>query len=158
MPDTAIDVRALITATLPDALTPAVDLPARANEAFIAAKHLPGVAGMLREAHGFGLLTNITVVDFLAQGVFEVVYHFVNPHGGPAIAIKVRVERDRPRIPSLSQEWPGANLQEREAFDLYGVEFEGHPNLRRVYMWDELEGFPMRKDFPKHGDKYMAEE
>ena len=152
------DVRALIAATQPDAIDVAVDVPALADQAFVVAEHLPGVAALLRDRHGFGLLTNITVVDFLAQGVFDVVYHFVNPHGGPVIAIKVRVERTQPRIPSLVQEWPGANLQEREAFDLYGVEYEGHPNLRRVYMWDELEGFPMRKDFAKHGDKYMIEE
>ena len=53
---------------------------------------------------------------------------------------------------------PDADLQEREAFDMYGVDFPGHPNLVRVYMWDEFEGFPMRKDFPKQGDKYIADE
>jgi len=66
----------------------------------------------------------------------------------------VRVPRDASAIPSITPFWPGAALQEREAYDLYGVHFPGHPFHRRVYMWDEFEGHPMRKDFPKTGDKY----
>ncbi len=72
--------------------------------------------------------------------------------------VKTRVPREQPIVPSLTPFWPGASLQEREAFDLYGVQFPGHPDLRRVYMWDEFEGHPMRKDFPKQGDKYLAGE
>lgn len=70
--------------------------------------------------------------------------------------LKVRVPRDVPEVPSLTPYWPGANLHEREAFDLFGIIFTGHPFLRRIYMWDEFEGWPMRKDFPKQGDKYIG--
>jgi NADH-quinone oxidoreductase subunit C len=67
------------------------------------------------------------------------------------------VPREVPDVPSLTPFWPGANFVEREAYDLYGINFIGHPYLKRIYMWDELEGYPMRKDFPKQGDKYLDE-
>jgi NADH-quinone oxidoreductase subunit C len=73
------------------------------------------------------------------------------------LLLKTRVPRDKPDVPALTVFWPGANLMEREAYDLYGINFIGHPYQRRIYMWDELEGHPMRKDFPKQGDKYLDE-
>ena len=97
-------------------------------------------------------------MDYLADGVIELVYRFLHLEGGPPLAIKTRVPREQAVVPSITPFWPGADLQEREAFDLYGVDFPGHPNLKRVYMWDEFEGFPMRKDFPKQGDKYLDDE
>jgi NADH-quinone oxidoreductase subunit C len=125
------------------------------NDIVIQAEQLPTVAAFLRDTLGYALLTNITAVDYLANDLIEVVYHFVRPQGGKPEAIKVRLNRAQPELPSLMAEWPGAALQEREAYDLFGVVFVGHPNLRRIYMWDEFEGFPMRKDFPKQGDKYF---
>jgi NADH-quinone oxidoreductase subunit C len=125
------------------------------NDAVIDSASLPEVVRFVRDTLGYALLTNITAVDYLADQIIEVVYHLVRPEGGAPITLKVRVERAHPELPSLTPWWPGADFQEREAFDLYGVVFQGHPNLRRIYMWDEFEGFPMRKDFPKQGDKYM---
>jgi NADH-quinone oxidoreductase subunit C len=116
------------------------------------------VARYLRDAQGYTYLSNITAVDHLAEGVIELVYHFYRLEGGGPLAVKARVDRDNPALPSLTPFWPGASLQEREAFDLFGVQFAGHPDLRRVYMWDEFEGFPMRKDFPRQGDKYLDED
>jgi NADH-quinone oxidoreductase subunit C len=127
------------------------------NDVVVAAVRLPDVARYMRDQLGYQLLSNITAVDYLAEGVIELVYHFVNVEGGPPLVVKTRVPRDRAMVPSMTPWWPGADLQEREAFDLFGVRFDGHPNLRRVYMWDEFEGHPMRKDFPKQGDKYMTE-
>jgi NADH-quinone oxidoreductase subunit C len=121
-------------------------------------ERIADVARYVRDTLGFVLLSNITAVDFLAEGVFELVYHFYRLEGGPPLVIKVRVPRSQPVLPTLSLFWPGASLQEREAFDLFGVVFEGHPYMRRIYMWDEFEGFPMRKDFPRQGDKYLGEE
>jgi NADH-quinone oxidoreductase subunit C len=128
------------------------------NDAVVHAAMLPQVALYLRDTLGYELLSNITAVDYLADDVIELVYHFYHPQGGAALAIKTRLPRASAQAPSLTPEWPGADLQEREAFDLYGVMFNGHPNLARVYMWDEFEGFPMRKDFPRQGDKYFAGE
>lgn len=134
-----------------------VDLLAT-SDTLIQAEHVPAVAHYLRERLGYALLSNITATDYLSDQLIEVVYHFFHPDGGPALVIKVRVPRAEPVIPSLTPSWPGAALQEREAYDLYGVRFPGHPNLKRIYMWDEFEGFPMRKDFPRQGDKYIGEE
>ncbi len=134
-----------------------VDLLAT-DDAVVLAERLPDVARYVRDTLGYQLLSNITAVDYLADGVIELVYRFLHLDGGPTLAIKTRVPRDRAVVPSITPFWPGADLQEREAFDMYGVDFPGHPNLVRVYMWDEFEGFPMRKDFPKQGDKYLDEE
>ena len=123
----------------------------------VTADSIPSVAAYLRDRHGYEYLSNITAVDYILDGLIEVVYQFYNLEGGGPQTVRVRVPREDSVIPTLTGEWPGANLQEREAFDLYGVRFPGHPYLRRIYMWDEFEGFPMRKDFPKTGDKYTHE-
>jgi NADH-quinone oxidoreductase subunit C len=128
------------------------------DDAVVLAERIPDVATYVRDELGYQLLSNITAVDYLADGVIELVYHFMHLDGGPPLVIKARAPRERPVVPSLTPFWPGADLQEREAFDLYGVQFPGHPNLKRIYMWDEFEGYPMRKDFPKQGDKYLADE
>jgi len=134
-----------------------VDLLAT-KDAIVLAERIPDVARYVRDTLGYTLLTDLTAVDYMADGVIELIYRFVHLDGGPTLVIKTRVPRDRAVAPSITPFWPGADLQEREAFDMYGVDFPGHPNLTRVYMWDEFEGFPMRKDFPKQGDKYIDEE
>jgi len=132
------------------------DLLATAD-AVVLAERIPDVARYVRGSLSYELLSNLTAVDYLADGVIELVYHFMHLAGGPPLVIKTRVPRERAVVPSITSIWPGADLQEREAFDLYGVDFPGHPNLKRVYMWDEFEGYPMRKDFPKQGDKYLGD-
>jgi NADH-quinone oxidoreductase subunit C len=127
------------------------------SDAVVLAERIPDVAQYVRDILGYELLSNLTAVDYLADGVIELVYHFMHLEGGRPLVIKTRVPRERPVVPSITPIWPGADLQEREAYDLYGVDFPGHSNLKRVYMWDEFEGFPMRKDFPKQGDKYLGD-
>ena len=134
-----------------------VDLLAT-DDVVVTAERIPDVARYVRDALGYQFLSNLTAVDYMADGVIELVYHFYHLDGGPPLVIKTRMPREQPVVPSLTPFWPGADLQEREAFDLYGVRFPGHPNLTRIYMWDEFEGFPMRKDFPKQGDKYLTDE
>jgi NADH-quinone oxidoreductase subunit C len=129
----------------------------RDYDAVIVAESVPRVAAYMRDRLGYQFLSNITAIDYILDGLIEVIYHFCHLEGGGPQTIRVRIPRERPIIPTLTHEWPGANLQEREAYDLYGVEFPGHPYLRRIYMWDEFEGHPMRKDFPKTGDKYTHE-
>ena len=175
MPDiSAAELRERFTRDLPGSLAPqhpkakpaeAAAKPKKGEEApvdllatddvLVQAESMPDVAQYLRDELGYTFLTDITAVDYLADGLIEVIYRFLHLDGGPTLPIKVRVPRDRAVVPSITPFWPGADLQEREAFDMYGVDFPGHPNLTRVYMWDEFEGFPMRKDFPKQGDKYL---
>lgn len=129
----------------------------KTNDTLIAAERLPDVARYMRDVLGYTFLSDIAVVDYLTDNIFEVVYLLYHLAGGTHLLLKVRVPRDQPDIPSLTPIWPGAELLEREGFDLFGINFVGHPYLKRVYMWDEFEGYPMRKDFPKQGDKYLDE-
>jgi NADH-quinone oxidoreductase subunit C len=93
----------------------------------------------------FEFLSSLTAVDRLEY--FEVVYHLTSIRLNQMTAIKVRADREQPRVRSVTEVWPGAHLQEREAYDLMGVVFEGHPDLRRVFLWDGFDGFPLRKDY-----------
>jgi len=108
----------------------------------------------LRNEEGFDYLSSLQAVDYLgypdrtAADRFEVVYHLFNTkQGGDGIVLKVRLPEDDPTLPSVILVWPGADLQEREAWDLFGIKFEGHPRLRRILLWEGFHGHPMRKDW-----------
>ncbi|MHB1651043.1 MAG: NADH-quinone oxidoreductase subunit C [Desulfitobacteriaceae bacterium] len=77
----------------------------------------------------------------------EVVYQLSSLRGPQLLRIKAVVDRENPVIDSATRIWQGANFLEREAYDMFGIQFKGHPNLRRIYMWDDFEGYPLRKDF-----------
>jgi len=105
------------------------------------------VATALRDEMGYDYLSSVTGVDYLPEGKMEVVYHFYQSTGGPALVLKVQSSRENTVIPSLTSLYPGADFQEREAWDLLGIRFEGHPDLRRILMWEGFEGHPLRKDW-----------
>jgi NADH-quinone oxidoreductase subunit C len=101
----------------------------------------------------FNFLSDICGVDRYPQTPrFEVVYHLYSIPLKWRLRIKCRVD-DPPRVSSVVGVWKTANWHEREAYDMYGIVFDGHPDLRRIYMWEEFEGYPMRKDFPLRGYK-----
>lgn len=109
---------------------------------------LVDVARSLRDDLGFDYLSSATGVDYLGQGDhLEMVYHAYRTAGGPAMVFKAQTDRDNAEIPSLIEVWPGADFQEREAYDLYGISFPGHPNQKRILLWDGFDGHPMRKDW-----------
>src|SRR5881296_1428928 len=88
-------------------------------------------------------------------GYLEAVYHLysmTHKHGPVIIRIRTRDRGDGARLPSLTTIWRSAEFQEREIFDLYGIRFDGHPDLRRILMWDEFEDYPMRKDYAQPDD------
>ena len=88
-------------------------------------------------------------------GFLEVVYHLYSmelKHGPLVLRLRTADRADNVRVPSLTPVWRGAEFQEREAFDLFGIVFEGHPDLRRILMWDEFKDFPMRKDYVEPDD------
>jgi NADH-quinone oxidoreductase subunit C len=98
----------------------------------------------------FDMLVDVTAVDYLGRVPrFEVVYHLYSVPLNHRIRIKVALEESDPRLPSLVPIWAGANWLERETWDLYGIVFEGHPDLRRIYLYEEFQGHPLRKDYPK---------
>lgn len=114
----------------------------------VTGNQLVEVAAVLRDDLGYDLLSSISYVDYLEAGFFEVVYHAYNTRvGGPAINFKARAPRDEATLPSLTGVWPSADYQEREAWDLMGIRFAGHPNLKRILMWEGFEGHPLRKDW-----------
>ncbi|MDB4964175.1 MAG: hypothetical protein JWP01_4174 [Myxococcales bacterium] len=80
---------------------------------------------------------------------FEVVYQLRSTQHRFRIRLKVAVSESDARVPSLASLWPAFDWQERETFDMYGIRFDGHPDLRRIYLYDEFVGYPLRKDYPK---------
>jgi len=111
-------------------------------------ENLVEVATALRDRYNFRFLSAATPVHYLEQGQMEMVYHFYNlDAGGGAIVLHAQTSHDAPTIPSLTPVFPGADFQEREAWDLYGIKFPGHPNLKRILMWEGFNGHPMRKDW-----------
>ena len=100
-----------------------------------------------REEFGFGMLTLLTTVDYIDH--FEVVYHLRSLTHNRTGVIKLRCGEGRgdASVPSVISIWRGADLQEREAYDLMGVRFDGHPNMKRLMLWEGFEGHPLRKDY-----------
>lgn len=113
------------------------------------------VATQLRDELGYDYLSSVTGVDYLPEAKMEVVYHLYKSTGGSALVIKVQTPREISSVPSLVPVYLGAELQEREAWDLLGINFEGHPDLRRILMWEGFHGHPMRKDWQ---EAYYEEE
>jgi NADH:ubiquinone oxidoreductase subunit C len=104
------------------------------------------VATWLRDEAAYDYLSNLTGVDRGER--FEVVYHLYGMgRGGGPLVLKVEAPWDEAEVPSVVSIWPAAEFQEREAFDLLGISFPGHPDLRRILLWDGFPGHPLRKGF-----------
>ena len=106
------------------------------------------IAAFLKDEPGlnFNYLVHITAIDYCDY--FELVYHLVSLKHNHSLVIKTRcTDRKTPTIPSVVSLWRGAELQEREIFDLMGINFEGHPNMKRIFLWEGFQGHPLRKDF-----------
>ena len=130
-------------------LLPGVALTLEGPVVFVDAKDLLAVCRCLKDTERFKLdyLANLTAVDYPPDRI-DVVYHvysMAQKHG--PVTLKVKLNRATPRVASVTPVWRGAEFQEREAYDLYGVVFDGHPDLRRILMWEGFEGHPMRKDY-----------
>lgn len=104
-------------------------------------------ATYIRDDLGYDYLSSVTGVDYLPEDKMEVVYHAYRTAGGPALVFKSQTPRNNAVVPSLISVYPGADLQEREAWDLLGIRFSGHPNLRRILTWEGFHGHPLRKDW-----------
>lgn len=106
---------------------------------------------------GLSYLSFVTAVDRPEAGEFEVVYHCYSHQSREELALKVRVPRDGASVPSVTSIWDGANWHERETYDLFGIIFEGHPNLRRIMMTDDWIGHPLRKDYVYKDPAWLVE-
>jgi NADH-quinone oxidoreductase subunit C len=112
-----------------------------------------GFATDLRDKHGYDLLVDLTAVDWDQDSPrFMVVYHFLSSTGHDYLRIAVNCTDDEsPEVPSLSEIYPAADWHERECFDMFGIKFTGHPDMRRILMWEDYPYFPLRKEFPLAG-------
>jgi NADH-quinone oxidoreductase subunit C len=121
----------------------AVDIaPARVNETL----------AFLRE-RGFGFLASVHGLDYYPEEPrLGVQYELIDMTAVDRITVRLRVSTDAPNVPSVTPDWPTADHQEREVFDMFGVIFDGHPNLRRILMPEDYEGYPQRRDFPIGGE------
>jgi NADH-quinone oxidoreductase subunit C len=117
----------------------------------IAADRIRPACHALRTA-GYNFFEDVTAVDwFPASPRFQLSYHLLSLSQKDRIRLRVMVDEADPAVESITSLWPAANFYEREVFDLFGIRFEGHPNLRRIMMPDDWKGHPLRKDYPVEG-------
>lgn len=95
----------------------------------------------------FDMLSSHTVVDRIEKNIFELVYYIYSLTYQKRLMVSVYIPRDKPVVPTLSSLWRIAEFQEREAYDLFGIEYDNHKDLRRVFLEDDWKGFPLRKDY-----------
>jgi NADH-quinone oxidoreductase subunit C len=121
----------------------------------VAAERLFAFLEFLKQDGGFDLLAELTAVDYLrypnARDRYGVVYVLVNTMTGVRLVVKTSVNEPDPTLPSAFPLWQGADWLEREVYDMFGIVFEGHPDLRRILMPEEFTAFPLRKDYPLRG-------
>jgi NADH-quinone oxidoreductase subunit C len=121
---------------------------------WIAKEAIREACAVLRDSSDcpFNYLADLTCVDWYpSEPRFEVVYHLLSISTKERVRLKARLDGSSPAIESVTSVWPAANFYEREVFDLFGVRFTGHPNLKRILMPDNWEGNPLRKDYPVEG-------
>jgi NADH-quinone oxidoreductase subunit C len=118
----------------------------------IAPERVVDVCQFLKEQHQFIRLSTVTAVDrYPAEPRFEVVYHLHSLERNQRLRLKCRLRGENSEIDSVTGVWRAANWYEREVFDLFGVRFRHHPDLRRIMLPDDWEGYPLRKDYPVTG-------
>ena len=123
------------------------DGEAAQSAVYVPAADIVAVLSFLRddERFAFARLENLTSVDY--KTYFEMVYHLFNWNTGTWITVKVKLDHEQPTVPSVTSVFPGVEFEEREVFDLMGIGFTGHPDLRRILLADNFEGHPLRKDY-----------
>lgn len=121
----------------------------------VAPQRLLAVLKCLKQECGFDMLADLTAVDYLhypdAKDRFGVIYALLNTQTGERVYVKTYLNEPDLTIPSAYPLWKGADWMEREVYDLYGIVFEGHPDLRRILLPEEFTAFPLRKDYPLRG-------
>ena len=140
-----------LLAALPEAV---LETHARLGDAtaVVDRARIQDVLRLLRDdrALAFAMLSDVTAVDYLPRTPrFELVYHLYSPSKNHRVRIKARVPEEDARIDSAVALYASADWMEREVWDLYGIRFEGHPDLRRILLYEEFDGHPLRKDYPK---------
>ena len=128
----------------------------RDNERVVApSSHVFEILGYLKATFSFDMLIDLSAADYLhlhgATHRYGVWYALLNVENGERLIVKTHLDDPDPRISSVYDLWKGADWMEREVYDMYGIEFDGHPDLRRILLPDEFVAFPLRKDYPLRG-------
>ena len=135
---------------------------ARDEETIVVSRdRAPEILRTLRDEPGFSFnfLSDMTAVDWLERSPrFEVVYHLRSLSEGQRLRVKIAVEAAEPWVHSVSGLWKAADWLERECYDMFGIRFEGHPDLRRILLYDSFTGHPLRKDYPYNRRQPIVEE
>jgi NADH-quinone oxidoreductase subunit C len=135
------DMARRLSAQFGEGITPATEYievkPALLSKVAEYLKNTPGL--------DFDFLDMVTAADYADR--FELIYRLLSLKNNSLVTLKVRCDRNKPAVLSLANLWKGANFQEREIYDLFGIEFSGHPDLRRIVLWEGYQGHPLRKDF-----------
>jgi NADH-quinone oxidoreductase subunit C len=123
---------------------------------FVPASRLQDLLATLKSKCGFAMLAELGGTDYLGypgrtRSRYEVHYVLLNPETSERLVVKAGVDDPDPQIPSAVPLWPGADWMEREVFDMFGIRFNGHPDLRRILMPEEFTSYPLRKDYPLRG-------
>ncbi len=117
--------------------------------------HIKAIIGHLFEK-GYGFVASVHGVDYYPEEPrLGVLYELLDMDTVDRISVKARVPTDNPTIESITDLWPGADYPEREVYDMFGVTFEGHPDMRRILMPEDFEGHPQRRDFPIGGEPIL---
>lgn len=121
----------------------------------VAPEGLHATLEFLKHGCGFDMLVELSAADYLhypdARDRYGVWYCLLNVTTGERVIVKTFVNDPAPKLPSAFRLWKGADWMEREVYDMYGIEFDGHPDLRRIFMPDQYTSFPLRKDYPMRG-------
>jgi NADH-quinone oxidoreductase subunit C len=123
---------------------------------FVPASRLQDLLATLKAKCGFAMLAELGGTDYLGypgrtRPRYEVHYVLLNPESSERLVVKAGVDDPDPQLPSAVPLWPGADWMEREVFDMFGIRFNGHPDLRRILMPEEFTSYPLRKDYPLRG-------
>jgi NADH-quinone oxidoreductase subunit C len=132
-----------ITAQFPEAIS-----ETDSQAVVIKSEYLLKIAKYLKNSPeiDYNLLVDVTSVDY--YDYFEVIYRMTSLKNNSSLVLKVRCfNRDNPEVPSITEIWKGADFMEREIFDLMGIRFTGHPNMKRIFLWEGFKGYPLRKDY-----------
>jgi NADH-quinone oxidoreductase subunit C len=138
-----LEIASKINAKFPEALVDSSNLAIT-----IKSEYLIEVVAFLKNSpdDAYDFLDDITSVDYL--DFFEIIYRFTSIQYNRSLVLKTRcLDRENPEVPSLIGLWKGADFLEREIYDLMGISFKGHPNMKRIFLWEGFKGYPLRKDY-----------
>lgn len=156
---TAFELARQLTERFPQKLSAPAEFRGEVSLSLADPSSISGVLQAARDNLSFEMLLDITSIDHMGEEPrFEIVYHLYSFAHGQYLRIKTRIGEENAEVQSVSHLWKGADWHEREVYDMMGIKFKNHPDLRRILMWDGYPYFPLRKEFPlagKHVDEVV---